>query len=233
MILFGERQVLRALKAGFEFDELFFCESIATTETISKEFDQPGLKCVILASEVFTKLMFGERGDKVIGIAKRPEFELNHVKFERPGLVLVAQAIEKPGNLGAILRSAEACGVSAVLVVDALTDLYHPNTIRASTGAVFSLQTVVTSSKEAREWLKGHQFRIFAAQLDGATDFFQQQLTGDVAIVVGNEAAGLDEHWKNENCVPVRLPMLGKIDSLNVSVTASVMLYESTRQRRL
>ena len=233
MILFGSRQVSRAIAAGIEVVEIFLresCETDCETEAL-ETVQQIETEMFSIADDTFDKLMFGDRSDNIVGIAKRPKFGLDEIKLENPDLVLVCQGIEKPGNLGAILRSADACGVSAVLVVDPLTDVYHPNSIRASTGAAFSLQTATASSEEATTWLKAKEFKVFTAQLQGAKEFFQQDLTGNIALVVGNEAHGLDSKWANDSFTPVCLPMLGLADSLNVSVTASVMMYEALRQR--
>lgn len=233
MILFGKRQVNRAVRAKIAIEEVYVSELITPNElqTVLSSVGSNASVCS-LSANVFSKLMFGDRDDEVIAVAKRPDSRLDNLNLTNPAIVLVAQAIEKPGNLGAILRSADACSVSAVVLVDALTDFYHPNSIRASTGAVFELQTASSTSEEAKDWLKENGFRVLTARLEGATDFFEQQLRGDIAIVVGNEANGLDHQWADDSFTPVKLPMLGVADSLNVSVSASVMLFEANRQRR-
>ena len=190
---------------------------------------------VTASDEVFSKLMFGERTDFVIGIAKRPSTSIASIgdlDFSKPGFVLVLQAIEKPGNLGAILRTADACNAAAVLLADAETDFYHPNSIRASTGAVFKLPVASASSAEIQQWILNNQLRVVTAIVEGSTELFEADLTDNIALVLGSEARGLDQQWRSEEFQPVRLPMQGIADSLNVSVTAAVMMYETVRQQK-
>ena len=185
-----------------------------------------------VSDEVFSKLMFGQRDDFVIGIAKRPSTTIGNLEFSSPGFALVLQAIEKPGNLGAILRTADACNAAAVLLADSETDFYHPNSIRASTGAVFKLPVASGTSAEVQQWIEHNQLQVVTAIVEGSTELFDADLTGNIALVLGNEARGLDQHWRNEEFQPIRLPMQGIADSLNVSVTAAVMMYETVRQQK-
>ena len=185
-----------------------------------------------VSDEVFSKLMFGQRTDVVIAIADRPSTKLESIKFSSPGFALVLQAIEKPGNLGAILRSADACNAAAVLLADSETDFYHPNSIRASTGAVFKLPVASGTSTEVQRWIVANQLRVITAMVEGSVELFDADLTGNIALVLGNEARGLDGNWHNDDFQPIRLPMQGIADSLNVSVTAAVMMYETVRQQK-
>jgi len=146
-------------------------------------------------------------------------------------LVAVLENVEKPGNVGAILRSADAAGISAVIVADAGTDLYNPNSIRASAGTIFSMPLAACSSAEALAWLRQHAFQIFAARIDGAVDYARVRYSGRSAVVLGSEAEGLSSVWQGEDVTSVQLPMCGIGDSLNVSVTAAVLFYEALRQR--
>ena len=192
----------------------------------------PDAMIATVSNDVFSKLMFGERADVVIAVAKRPSTNLETIKFAGSGFVLVLQAIEKPGNLGAILRTADACNAAAVLLADSETDFYHPNSIRASTGAVFKLPVATGTSTEVQGWIAANQLRVVTAIVEGSTELFDADLTGNIVLVLGNEARGLDEQWRNENFQPIRLPMQGIADSLNVSVTAAVMMYETVRQQK-
>jgi len=236
MIVFGRREFERALQANIEFAEIFIRQD--ADQDVLDLIPQSGSDgahdtfAATVSSEVFSKLMFGDRPDAIVGVAARPSMSIEDVKFSSPGFVLVLQAIEKPGNLGAILRSADACNAAAVLLADSETDFYHPNSIRASTGSVFTLPLATGSSKEIQDWIEGNQLSVVTAIVEGATDIFDADLTGDIAIVLGNEARGLNEKWRSENFVPIRLPMQGIADSLNVSVTASVMMYETVRQQK-
>jgi TrmH family RNA methyltransferase len=141
------------------------------------------------------------------------------------------ERIEKPGNVGAILRTADAAGVDAVLIADARGDLFNPNTIRASGGAVFTIKLATASSAEILPWLREQDIRIFAARVDGAIDYRQASLAPPAAIVLGSEAHGLSDAWQAGDITPIHLPMRGQIDSLNVSVTAGVLFYEAMRTR--
>ncbi len=236
MIVFGRREFERAIRSGIEFVEVFIREDAQqdVLELIPKAKPSKSQAPFIatVSNEVFSKLMFGDRPDAIIGVAERPTTSLEKVKFASPGFVLVLQSIEKPGNLGAILRSADACNAAAVLLADCETDFFHPNSIRASTGAAFRLQLAVGSSKEIQDWIENNRLTVMTAIVEGATDVFDADLSGDIAIVLGNEARGLDAKWKADSFVAIRLPMQGIADSLNVSVTASVMMYETVRQQK-
>ncbi len=232
MIVFGWREVSRALKCGIEFDEIFIDESPRHgLVRVIQESVPADTRLLMLSNEVFSKVMFGEREGSVVGVARRPSTELSELSIEQPAFVLVLQAIEKPGNLGAVIRTADACGVSAVLLADTSTDFFHPNSIRASTGAVFGMPVAAASSSEIQSWLIERTIRVLAARVEGAVDLFAADLTGSIAIVLGNEAKGLDHQWTGREIQPIHLPMAGLADSLNVSVTASVMMFEALRQR--
>lgn len=238
IIIFGRRELLRATQAGIELDEVFCKESWHEEGQGAGEFvgrlKSDGTFVCVLPDEVFAKVSYGDRDEGIVGIAERPATDLSQIELspERNSTILVAQAIEKPGNIGAIARTADACGVSAILLSDPLADFFHPNAIRASTGTLFSQQLAVGSSEQIQIWLAENDFSVFPAMVGGATDLFEVCFNGNCAIVVGNEASGLTEKWQRPEFQAVALPMLGTADSLNVSVTASVMLYEAYRQRR-
>lgn len=234
IIVFGGREVTRAIDAGFDVDELFFCETTpnGTRDSLLERVASHNVKSVELSRELFDKLTYGDRHGEIVAVGRRPSTGLDQLKPDSPMMIVVAQRIEKPGNLGAIFRSADACNVSAVLVADPLTDVFHPNAIRSSTATVFSMPTASGTSDEIQKWLNEHQCNVFTAVLEGAGDYFAANLTGDIAIVVGNEANGLTEEWRDQSFHPVKLPMQGRADSLNVSVTSSVMIYEAFRQRK-
>ena len=202
---------------------------------------------------MFEKLAFGQRAEGVLGVAEMPRPTLSLLDIKpRPvvapsdagwggsstaaptaSLVAVLEGVEKPGNLGAVLRSADAAGVSAVIVADGRTDLYNPNAIRASLGTIFTLPICEATSAEALAWLRERNLKIVASRVDGAVRYTEIDYRGPTAIVLGSEAAGLSSIWAAPDIVAVRLPMLGAADSLNVSVTAAVLFYEALRQRSL
>jgi len=185
-----------------------------------------------LSPPVFDKLAFGHRHDGVIAVARIPARSIAEFLFDGAALVAVLEGIEKPGNVGAILRTADAAGVGGVLVCDAASDLYNPNCIRASMGTLFSQNVCVTTSAEALSALQQRRFRLFAARVDGEIDYTEADFTQPAAIILGSEAYGLSDVWRAAGVATIRLPQFGIADSLNVSVTAAVLFYEAVRQRR-
>jgi TrmH family RNA methyltransferase len=145
--------------------------------------------------------------------------------------VVVLEAVEKPGNLGAILRSADAAGVDAVIICDPLTDMYNPNLIRSSIGGIFTVPTAAASSEEAIKWLKDRDIKIYTAQLQDSEWYYDTDMTKGTAVVMGTEATGLTQAWRKAADAHIKIPMLGKLDSLNVSVSAAILMYEAVRQR--
>ena len=156
---------------------------------------------------------------------------LEDLKLPENPLVVVLEAVEKPGNLGAVLRTADAAGVDAVIVANPLTDLYNPNLIRASIGAIFTVPTVAAPSADVISWLKAKGIRILTAQLQDSSLYYDVDMKCGTAIVMGTESTGLTQSWRNAADAHLRIPMLGRLDSLNVSVSASILIYEAVRQR--
>jgi TrmH family RNA methyltransferase len=165
-------------------------------------------------------------------VARPPQTTLDDLRLPACPLVAVLEGVEKPGNVGAVLRSADAAGVSALIVADGGTDLYNPNTIRASLGTIFSMPVRAAPAPNVRDWLSSRQIPIFAARVDATTSYTDVDFTGPAAIVLGSEAAGLSQVW-TAGVTPIRLPMHGAADSLNVSATAAVLFYEVLRQREI
>jgi TrmH family RNA methyltransferase len=184
-----------------------------------------------VSSELFSKLAFGEREDGIVAVAETPRRALSDLQLPANPLVAVLEALEKPGNVGAILRSADAAGLDAVIIADGRTDLYNPNTIRASLGTVFRQNVCEASSAATIQWLGERGVSILAARPDAKTLYTEADLRGPTAIVLGSEAVGLSGAWDAATATAVRLPMHGLADSLNVSTTAAVLFYEALRQR--
>ncbi len=232
----GEREIERALAAGVRAMEVF------VREGSEKRGLTPFLGAEVfgVTAEVFEKICFGEReGAGIVVVAETPLRGLAQLtELPAEPLVAVIEGVEKPGNVGAILRSADAAGVDAVIVADGGTDLFNPNTIRASLGTVFKANVVEATAAETIEWLGEKGLRAVVARVDAELDYTTVDLRGGVAIVLGSEAAGLSETWRGENVTGrlqvtgLRLPMRGMADSLNVSTTAAVLFYEAVRQRR-
>jgi TrmH family RNA methyltransferase len=258
IIIDGARELIRALKAGVELVEVFVCEELCTSDecrqllaSLAKPVahgNVPSKHPAIHTSHsalfyvspaVFAKLAFGDRAEGVVAIAKTPSKALASLTLPSNPLVAVLEGVEKPGNVGAVLRSADAAGVSALVIADGGTDLYNPNTIRASLGTIFALPVCATSSAEALAWLRQQGLVIYAASVDAALEYTQADFTQPCAIVLGSEADGLSDRWRPKPgsvgsvsaITPIKLPMLGVADSLNISAAAAVLFYEALRQR--
>ena len=181
--------------------------------------------------ELYEKIAYRGGTEGMIAEVKVKEMTLEGLEMREKPLVVVLEGVEKPGNIGAVLRSADAAGADAVLICDPLTDLYNPNLIRASIGAVFTVQVVCCSSEEAIKWLKDNKINIYTAQLQDSSWYYDTDMTGGTAIVVGTEATGLTDGWRKAADGHIRIPMLGELDSLNASVSAAILLFEAVRQR--
>jgi TrmH family RNA methyltransferase len=235
IIIDGLREIGCALDAGVNFIEVFVCESIMKEDgqVLQQRLARTECDIVLVNEAVLKKIAFGDRSEGIVAVARPPQAELSRLVIQDEMLVAVLENVEKPGNVGAVLRSADATGISAVIVADAGTDLYNPNSIRASAGTIFSMPLVACSGAEALAWLRQHTFHIFAARVDGAVDYSTVSYAGRCAVVLGSEAEGLSSVWQGDDVTSVQLPMRGNGDSLNVSVTASVLFYEALRQREL
>ncbi|MBP5625417.1 MAG: RNA methyltransferase [Bacteroidales bacterium] len=185
-----------------------------------------------VSEEVYAKIAMRESTEGVIAEVRAKERKLEELALPENPLVVVLERVEKPGNLGAVLRSADAAGVDAVLFCDPLTDLWNPNLIRASIGAVFTVPCVACSSAEAIAFLKARGIRILTAQLQDSSLYYDCDMTVGTALVMGTEATGLTDAWRQAADAHIRIPMLGRLDSLNVSVSAAILLFEAVRQRQ-
>jgi TrmH family RNA methyltransferase len=236
ILIDGVRELHRAIDAGVPMIEVFVCDALckgdAAIQLLSK-LDDCGGEVLRVTEPIFEKLAFGDRAEGVVAVAEMPHPTLSSLALPTDALVAVLEGVEKPGNVGAVMRSADAAGVSAVIVADARTDLYNPNAIRASLGTIFTMPVCATTSGDALAWLRRRGFAIFAARVDGSVPYTEADFRGPTAIVLGSEAEGLSPTWTGDDIRAVRLPMLGAVDSLNVSVTAAVLFYEALRQRSL
>lgn len=222
----GRRELEHCLKAGFEPECLFFCPEIGSP--LADSF--PGKRFEV-SKEVYSKIAYREGTEGVIAEIRAKERPLEKLELGENPLIAVLESVEKPGNLGAVLRSADAAGVDAVVICDPLTDLYNPNLIRASLGAVFTVPVAVCSSDEAISFFKQRGIRILTAQLQDSELYYDTPMTGSTAIVMGTESTGLSNAWREAADAHIRIPMLGELDSLNVSVSAAILLFEAVRQR--
>lgn len=187
--------------------------------------------CFEVNSQVFNKITYRQNNEGILAVMQAGNLILNDIKLSNLPLIIVMEAVEKPGNLGAVLRTADAVGADAVIVCDPQTDIYNPNVIRSSLGCVFTKQIAVCSSEEALQWLKTNNIEPVAASLSATKLHFNTNLNKPVAFIMGTEASGLTDFWLQNSKTQVLIPMLGKIDSLNVSVSMAILVYEALRQR--
>ena len=226
----GRRELMHCLEAGFVVDTVFWCPSVeAATEPMPQLPE--GVRVFEVSKEVYEKVAYRGSTEGVIAEVKTRYLALADLQLPEQPLIVVLERVEKPGNLGAILRSADAAGVDAVIVCDPLTDLYNPNLIRSSVGAVFSVPCVACTSCECIAFLKQHGIQILTAQLQDSSLYYDIDMCRPTAIVMGTEATGLTDQWRQAADAHIRIPMLGRLDSLNVSVSAAILLFEAVRQR--
>lgn len=234
----GYRELKRAADGGVKVQSLFICPEFFLGENedgLIQQIKKNGAEIFVCASHVFEKLSYRDRPDGLIGIGVQMKIGLSElaqalVNKNNPFLI-VAEAIEKPGNLGTILRSADAAGADGVIVCDRCTDIYNPNVVRASVGTLFTLPVVEAQSCEILAWLNERGVRVVAATPSASEEFTQTDLKGPVAIAVGTEQLGLSKQWMDAADIRVRIPMHGIADSLNVATATTLLLYEVVRQR--
>lgn len=227
----GRRELMHCLEVGFQVDSVFWCPAVETgTEPM------PSLpadtRLFEVSKEVYEKMAYRGSTEGVMAEVRTRPLALSDLTLPERPLVVVLERVEKPGNLGAILRSADAAGVSAVIVCDPLTDLYNPNLIRSSVGAIFSVPCVACSSEACISFLKAKGIQILTAQLQDSSLYYDIDMRRPTAVVMGTEATGLTDQWRQAADAHIRIPMLGRIDSLNVSVSAAILMYEAVRQRQ-
>ena len=234
----GQREIEHCIACGYEVVELY------------KRSQELGVRREVeylVSPQVYEKMAYRGSTEGIIAVAKCKDHSLSilspltipeqssptrRLSHHSP-LIIVLERVEKPGNLGAILRTAEAAGVDAVIVCDPLTDLYNPNLIRASIGGVFNVPTAVCTSEECIAFLKANHIKILTAQLQDSYEYYDYDMTQATAIVMGTESTGLTQQWREAADAHIRIPMLGRLDSLNVSVSAAILMYEAVRQRRV
>jgi TrmH family RNA methyltransferase len=231
----GTRETLRALAGGATLREVFLLPEVVAgpeAQALLERLAEESVPVVELGRDAFEKLAYGDRLDGVVAVAETPPATLQELILPPEPLIGVVEGLEKPGNLGAVLRSADGAGVDAVVVADSATDLFNPNIIRASIGTVFAVPVAVASSGDVLEWLGRREVAIIAARVQGSVVYTDADYRGAVAIALGSEARGLSDPWAELARANVHVPMLGVADSLNVSATAAILFYEALRQRQ-
>jgi len=231
----GQRELSRALDRALPLDEIFFCPEYfrdATAQTLLDRAAAAKVALCQLAPAAFDKASVREGPDGLLAVAPSWRPALSALVLPSAPLVLVVEHVEKPGNLGALLRSADAAGAHAVIACDPVTDLFNPQVVRNSQGTLFSLPVVLAAAAETLAYLRAHHFTLIATSPAAAVDYWDIDLRGPTAVLVGGENAGLTDFWLEAANHRARIPMAGRADSLNVSAAASLLLYEAVRQRR-
>lgn len=235
LLIEGFRELRRALDNRYPVLEIFYCPDLfqgVNEPALLDRAREAGAELIACSALVFRKMAYRDRPEGLLALAPQIRLTPADLALGPTPLLLVAESIEKPGNLGAILRSADAAGADAVLVCDPTTDINNPNTVRASIGTLFSLPVARASSDEAREWLQSRGIQTIAASPHAQYEYTQVDFRLPSAIIVGAEQIGLSNTWISAANHPVRIPMLGQADSLNVANAATILLYEAVRQRR-
>jgi len=230
----GYREIRRAMEKGVALAELYFASDWFLGENepgLIAQAEAAGARLFELSKDAFAKVAYRERPDGLLAVVAQWKRTLPELALPDDPFLLVVEAIEKPGNLGTILRSADAAGCDGVIVCDPVTDLFNPNVVRASTGVLFSVPCVVEEGPRVHAWLRGQGIRMIATTPAAATLYTEARLTGPLAIIMGSEQYGLSDFWLKGADLPVRIPMAGQADSLNVAMAALIALFEAVRQR--
>lgn len=226
-VIEGEREIQIALSAQFKLHSYYYCSDLgAKTPKLPAE-----VECYSISKEVYQKIAYRENSDGCLALAKPINLKLEQIRLSTKPFIIVLEAVEKPGNLGAILRTADAAQVDAIIICNPQTDIYNPNVVRSSIGCVFTTQVVTAEAEEALSWLKSKQINTYAAALTATTLYHEVDFTAPSAIVMGTEADGLSDFWLKHSFSEIKIPMRGKIDSLNVSTSCAVLVFEAMRQR--
>jgi len=245
----GRRELEHCLEGGFEVKTVFYCPEIIDSSEVCNllrmtsddhsddrschsERSEESLLCIEIQEQLYRKVAYRDSTEGIIAEVEYKSLTLDDLQLPENPLVVVLESVEKPGNLGAVLRSADAAGADAVLIGDPLTDLYNPNLIRASIGAVFTVPVVAAPSADIIAFLKERNIQILTAQLQDSSLYYDVDMKRGTALVMGTESTGLTPQWRQAASAHIRIPMLGRLDSLNVSVSAAILLFEAVRQRQ-
>ncbi|RKS53444.1 TrmH family RNA methyltransferase [Gillisia mitskevichiae] len=233
-IVEGVREIQLAFKGNYSCEEFFFCDSLFAAEGLKDLGTNPENQALIteFSKEVYEKIAYRGSTEGVMAVFRSKELSIGSLQLnsENP-LILIAEAPEKPGNIGALLRTADAANVDAVIIANPKTDLFNPNIIRSSVGCVFTNNIAVGTTSEIISFLKKHKISIYTAALQASKNYSEIDFTNSSAIVVGTEATGLSEEWIANSTQNIIIPMSGEIDSMNVSVAAGILIFEAKRQR--
>ena len=233
-VLEGYRELTRADEYGMTITEAWFSPELFLGENefpLLEHLESKGARLFQVPPHLLTKVTYRDRPEGLIAVAKMLKHDLSSIPLKKDGLYLLAESIEKPGNLGSMLRSADAAGADGLIICDRQTDIYNPNVIRASTGALFSVPLAETDNETALAWLRENKILSIATTPHTDKCYTDIDMRGPVAIIMGTEQTGLTDFWLNNADISAVIPMLGKIDSLNVATATTILLYEAARQR--
>lgn len=230
----GRREIAACLEGGFLPKTVFYCPRIISEEEVAALLGSATAEFVSISENVYSRMAYRGTTEGLLAVFHTRERCLKDIRLDacEAPFVIVLESVEKPGNLGAVLRTADASGAAAVIVCDPLTDLYNPNLIRASIGGVFTVPVAACSSEEAYEWLHSAGFQILTAQLQDSSPYYDIDFRRPTAVVFGTESTGLRDFWRQKADRHLLIPMLGKLDSLNVSTSVAVISYEAVRQKQ-
>jgi len=223
----GMREIELAIKGNYEIETILFLPELVSNNQITKLTDNP----IEISKEVYQKLAYRDTTEGILAVAKTKSLQLADLKLSENPLILVMEAIEKPGNIGAVLRTCDAAKIDAVIIANPKTDLYNTNIVRSSVGCLFTNQIATGSTEEVIDYLMQKNINFYSATLQNSTSYHTQNYTLPTALVVGTEATGLSELWRKKATQNIIIPMKGEIDSMNVSVAAAILIFEAKRQR--
>lgn len=229
-VIEGRKEIGLALQAGYKIGNLFFCDELIGPKELEEL--NPSEKLLIPVSRaVFDKVAIRENSGGVLAVAEQKTHRLDGIRLSKNPLILVLESVEKPGNLGAVLRTADAAALDAVIICDPQTDFYNPNVVRSSVGCVFTNQVASATSAETLQWLDENGITPYSTYLRASKPYHTVDFTKPSAIIMGTESTGLSSTWVTDRQHPIIIPMAGRIDSMNVSTAAAVIVFEARRQR--
>ncbi|TGD58148.1 TrmH family RNA methyltransferase [Flavobacterium humi] len=226
----GQREMELAVKGGFEIESVLFLPDLIPASQITK-LPLGNAELIEISKEVYQKLAYRDTTEGILAVAKTKPFDLAALQLSEKPLILVAEAPEKPGNIGAMLRTADAAHIDAVIIANPKSDMFNPNIVRSSVGCLFTNQIATGTTQEIIDFLKARNINMYAATLQNSTAYHTQDYTKPTALVVGTEATGLSAEWRDNATQNIIIPMQGEIDSMNVSVAAAILIFEAKRQR--
>lgn len=234
LLVDGAREMTRAVTAGVKAIEAWVAIDrirSPSAHAAMLTLDRAGAEIIEADPDLLARLAYGQRDEGIVAVLAQPDTDLMSLALPATPIIAVVEGVEKPGNLGAVLRSADGAGIDAVVVAGPVSDVWNPNAIRASLGTIFTLPLAVASTEEVLAYLRGRSIKIVAAHVDAGQRYDEEDLTGAVALVVGSEDRGLSDAWEGTDIISVSIPMRGAADSLNLSASAAVLFYEARRQR--